>query len=409
MGGVSMTTQALRESWPPRRVQESPSAREAFLYWFPRLACLVLVVLNVVTALSPGADARFLDLHIYHGSVRSMFAGVDPYTFSINTYPFTYPPFALLVLSPTWLPLGVIEAVWLVAGLAVVAYLATLVAAALPEPFRRERTATLWIASALLASGSVRAHLDFGQISLFVIVATFADAVGRPGRRWGGVAIGLCAAVKLTPLLFIPWLLIVGRGRDAARAAATFVLSTAFAWLVLPTDSAFYWGTAIRQTSRMGDLAASVNQSLHGLLLRSGLSGGTETVVWLTGACLLGAYTLLRARACYRAGLVAESAALVGCASLVMSPVTWSHHETWTVVVAALLIASGRRGDVIGGVAILLVATLPLSDLAAHMGFLHWPFDNSRALVAVAVCLLAFRGRAAQWGAGDEQLVRDTR
>lgn len=410
-----MTARALRESWPPRSLRESRSAcsslsaREAFLYWFPRLACLVLVVLNVVGALLPGADDRFLDLHIYHGSVRSMFAGIDPYTFSINTYPFTYPPFALLVLSPTWLPLGVIEVVWLVAGLAAVGYLAALVASALPEPFHRERTATLWIAAALLASVSVRAHLDFGQISLFVIVVTFADAVGRPGRRWGGVAIGLCAAVKLTPLVFIPWLVIVGRGRDAARASAAFVLGTAVAWLVLPTHSAFYWRTAIRDTGRMGDLAASVNQSLHGLLLRSGLSGHTETVVWLTGAGLIGAYTLVRARSCYRAGLVAEAATLVGCASLVMSPVTWTHHETWTLMVAAFLIVSGRRADVIGGVVVLLVAILPLSDFAAHVGVLRWPFDNSHALVSIAVCLFAFRGRAAQWGAGDEQLVRDTR
>ena len=374
--------------------------RKAFLYWFPRLACAALVVLNIITALLPDPDSRFLDLHIYHGSVRALFAGLDPYTFSIDSYPFTYPPFALLVLVPTALPLGIVEALWLLAGFAAIAYLAVLVTAHMPEQFRRDRTTKFWVAAALLASVAVRAHLDFGQISLFVIVATFTDALGRRGRPWGGVAIGLCAAVKLTPLLFILWLLLVGRGRDAARALATFAACTALAWLILPVESAYYWGTAIRQTSRVGDLTASVNQSLHGVLLRSGLAGRTELVVWLIGAAAVGGYALVRTRALHRGGHIAESAALAGCASLVVSPVTWAHHETWVLLAAVFLVTTGRRGALVAGLAVLVLGSVPLSDFADRVGGLHWLFDNSRALVAIALCLFAFRARDAPARAG---------
>ena len=385
---------------PTESTRGPRTSRQAFLHWFPRLACAVLVIINVKTALRPAPHSRFLDLHIYRGAVRSMFAGADPYVFNIGNYPFTYPPFALLALTPTVLPLGLLEALWMLAGFAVAAYLAILVTTHLPEQFGLDRTTKFWVAAALLASVAVRAHLDFGQISLFVIVATFADAVGRRDRRWGGVAIGLCAAVKLTPLLFILWLLLVGRGRDAARALATFVACTALAWVSLPAESAYYWGTAIRQTSRVGDLTASVNQSLHGVLLRSGLAGRTELVVWLIGAAAVGGYALVRTRALHRGGHIAESAALAGCASLVVSPVTWAHHETWVLLAAVFLVTTGRRGALVAGLAVLVLGSVPLSDFADRVGGLHWLFDNSRALVAIALCLFAFRARDAPARAG---------
>jgi len=197
----------------------------------------------------------------------------------------------------------------------------------------------------------------------------------------------------LTPLFFLPWLLIVGRWRDAARAFATFVACTALAWVVAPGPSAYYWRTGVHQTNRMGDLAAVVNQSLHGVLVRSGMDGRLETLCWLGLGGIIGVITLLRARLLYRDGRIAESAILAGCASLVVSPVTWSHHETWTVLAAALLLVTGHRTARAGAIAVLVVALLPVSDVAPHLAWpiLRWPMTNSRALVSIALCLLAFR------------------
>ena len=368
--------------------------RPRFVHWAPRIACALFLLTAVLPAMWPHSGQQFLDLNIYHGSERALFAGRDPYGFSLLSYPFTYPPFALLALAPAWLPVGFIEVVWLAAGVVTTWYLARALAARWPDRFAAHRvTVTFGLAALLFATGPVRADLDFGQISLFIVAASFADAIGRPGRSWGGVVIGLCAAIKLTPLFFLPWLVIVGRWRDAARALGTVLACTALAWLVTPGPSAYYWGTGVHQTNRLGDLAAVVNQSLHGVLVRSGVHGRLETLCWLGCGGVIAVVTLLRARLLHRHGLVAESAILAGCGSLVISPVTWSHHETWTVLAAALLLVAGRRTAVAGAAAVLVVALLPVSDFAPHVAsaMLRWPLANSRALVSVAICLFAFR------------------
>ncbi len=49
-------------------------------------------------------DEARLDFFVYHEAIREMYAGRGLYTFSITVFdgvfPFTYPPFAALVLSP---------------------------------------------------------------------------------------------------------------------------------------------------------------------------------------------------------------------------------------------------------------------------------------------------------------------
>ena len=60
-------------------------------------------------------------------------------------------------------------------------------------------------------------------------------------RWWHGIAIGVAAGVKLTPLIFIPYLLLIGRIRQAATAAGTFVATVLVGYAVLPRDSGTYW------------------------------------------------------------------------------------------------------------------------------------------------------------------------
>ncbi|NGM15890.1 DUF2029 domain-containing protein [Verrucosispora sp. CWR15] len=77
---------------------------------------------------------RLSDLHIYHGALTDLRAGRPLYGYvAPNGGPFTYPPFAALVLWPiTTVPLGVVEALWLAATCAAVIALAVPVGRALP-------------------------------------------------------------------------------------------------------------------------------------------------------------------------------------------------------------------------------------------------------------------------------------
>ncbi|HVB92879.1 MAG TPA: glycosyltransferase 87 family protein, partial [Acidimicrobiales bacterium] len=85
---------------------------------------VVATAAAVVWLVSAGYMARFgthwhLDLRVYRSAGHALYPGGSPFTafFTESHLPFTYPPFALLVLSPLSLGrLGLIEALWWLAS-----------------------------------------------------------------------------------------------------------------------------------------------------------------------------------------------------------------------------------------------------------------------------------------------------
>ena len=134
---------------------------------------------------------------------------------------FTCPPFAAvlmvpLALLPTWLA-AVLWTTASVAALAAVVVVVRRSAASLgwaPAP-----AATALLVVVLLALDPIHTTVNLGQINVVLLALVLVDLTYRPGR-WQGVGVGLAAAVKLTPLLFVGYLLLTGRRRAAATAAA---------------------------------------------------------------------------------------------------------------------------------------------------------------------------------------------
>lgn len=135
----------------------------------------------------------------------------------------------------------------------------------------------------LMLSAPVQSNLRFGQVSIFVVPLALLDGIGVVPPRLRGVLVGVAAAIKLTPLLFVVYFLVTGRYRDAGRAAATFVGCAGLAALVLPGESWTYWTEAVRQTARIGNLASLGNQSVHGMLLRASMAQGRLVAYDLDG------------------------------------------------------------------------------------------------------------------------------
>ena len=79
-----------------------------------------------------------------------------------------------------------------------------------------------------LATEPVQQTLALGQVNLLLMLLVVADLLTAgaltPGegrtRWWHGLGIGIAAGVKLTPLIFIPYLLLIRRYRQAATATA---------------------------------------------------------------------------------------------------------------------------------------------------------------------------------------------
>lgn len=357
------------------------------------VAAVVFVALacwSVVAALTrPGYD-RLADLHVYLGAVRAMRAGTPLYSYAAeNGDPFTYPPFAALLF---W-PLGavaepVVQAVWTLVTVAAVLVLAAVVAGR-----QRVVLAVLAAATVLLASAPVQSNLRLGQVSIFVVLLALVDALQLLPRRLGGTLIGLAAAIKLTPLLFVPYLWVIGRRRDAIRAMAAFLACAALAFAVWPDASVTFWTRAVFATSRIGNLSSTGNQSINGALLRYAVPTGERMVAWAVLAGLVALVALLCAREYHRRGQIAMASVTIGCATIAVSPVSWTHHQIWTVLAGILLVAGPRRTRVVAGVIVLVTMCVQVGAVLPLGAFLR---ENSRALCAVAVCV---GGAVSLWSA----------
>lgn len=318
----------------------------------PRLAAGVVAVALLghaaVLAIWPQAHTLLIDLQVYRAGGEHVAAGLPLYGGGVLLdLPFVYPPFAAVLFGPlAWLPFPVLAAAWTVAGVALLAVVVRRCGAAGP----------LLVASVALATwlDPVRTTLYLGQINLVLLALVACDLSGRPDSRWRGVGVGLAAALKLTPLLFVAHLLLTRRFRAAATALGTFVVAGAVGFLVAPADSVTYWlrGTFLA-ADRISDVAGPSNHSLTGFLARAGMPS-------LLPAALLAVLTLAVAVAVHRRGDALLGATVVGLGSAAAAPFAWSHHWVWCVPLAVLLArraVAGERAATVG-LGALLAGTL---------------------------------------------------
>jgi alpha-1,2-mannosyltransferase len=330
--------------------------RVAEMGWLP--AVLVAIVTGYAVLARPSV-ARLTDLGVYTGAVGGLSHGASLYDFIQRGAPFTYPPFAgLLFLPLTWIPTPALQVLWTAATVGTVIALARLAA----------RPGTPAIALVLLLSAPVSSDLRFGQVSLFLAALVLADSTAS-GR---GLLIGLAAAVKLTPLIFIPMLWFGGRRRAAVTAAAAFACCGMLAAVVLPTDSVRFWTTEVRDVDRLGAIASAGNQSLNGALLRLGVPTPVRSLAVLFVGGLIVLLALRRAARLARAGDWFSATVVTGAAGVVFSPVSWTHHQVWLVLAAFLPVHRSVR---LTAPAVML---LPVTALGP-------PLRDARLLLAIAI------------------------
>lgn len=297
-----------------------------------RIPVLVLVA---VAALVGTLRGGFVDLAVYQYGGRAVLDGLPLYDADdpVTGYPFTYPPFAALVMVPLALvPHGLAAGLWTAASVAALAAVIVVVLRALGHP------APGWLVAALttgaLALEPVWQNLTFGQVNLVLMLAVLVDLL-RPGRSWSGALIGVAAGIKLTPLVFVLFLALVGRPQDAARAVVSFAGTVAIGFLVMPTSATAYWTDGLVDARRVGPPALAHNQSAYGALTRL-LDGPPSTLVWLAVAGTVTLAVLLLAALWWRRDPLL-AACLAASATLLASPVAWSHHWVWAVPVALVL------------------------------------------------------------------------
>jgi alpha-1,2-mannosyltransferase len=319
-------------------------------------AVLAVYLADLVTHLSSMAAMR--DLVVYRDGgliVRHVSPDYDPHRVSPlydwtgqNGVQFTYPPFAAVIFAVgSVLSWTAMRWAMTLASLAALGLSTWLVFGALGY---RDRPAvrlgaTLGVSALALATEPVQQTLALGQVNLLLMLLVVADLLtagaltpGGQTRWWHGIGIGIAAGVKLTPLIFIPYLLLIRRYRQAATATAVFAATAALGYALLPRDSSTYWAHGLfLKANRIVFLGTRGNQSLRGVLTRLAGSVSEGTVPWIAAAILVAVAGLVAAALLYRARQPVPAMLACALTGLLVSPLSWDHHWVWVAPGIALL------------------------------------------------------------------------
>jgi len=397
------TTPRGSASVKPQRLVARLPARWRFTLGGSTVSLLVVWVLTtIISAVNP------VDFLVYRYGSAAALAGKNIYDSNLvgpmmpaEGLPFTYTPFAALTLLPTNVfPPITAFVVW---SLLTMALLARVIWRCTPPGPSHVRRALI----ALTLSGFsivVANHIIFGQINILLMTLCLADITRSPHSRLGrfvppGVLVGVAAAIKLTPALFIVYFAVTRQWQRmwwSMAAAATCTLAAA---TIYPAATRTFFAETVWHLSDKVDLgglfATSGNNSIQGALAYFNVHPLLAALLAM-GAGALG---ILVAHATYARGRTLDAAVIVGITACLVSPVSWLHH--WVYLVPALVILSAHRSRnsrrFASVASLVILATGPtLGDLLLSTGLAWaWPLAiilrESLLLIGITAAVLLWR------------------
>jgi alpha-1,2-mannosyltransferase len=347
---------------PARRSQPRLALRVSLARLSVRPRSVVILTAVPILAFVAGIVGWLLDWHlgvdsaVYRAGALTLMHGEPLYDATSLTFepywallPFTYPPTAALLFVPLGLiPLEVAWGVLTAISVLSLALVVRIAIGSLPKPtadaprwWASPARSTLVVTLIFLGLEPVWRTIFLGQINLILMAMVVLDVlvICARGSRWGGILVGVAAAVKLLPLVFIGHLLVTGKWKDAVRALITFVVLQGLMLAIVPHDTIEYWTTTLRDTGRIGPIHWIGNQSLNGLMNRI-----TDLAPWASDAALgIGAiiavpalWLMLRF---HKRGQNLAALLVTAFWILLVSPVSWSHHWVWAVPLIVLLVS----------------------------------------------------------------------
>ncbi|MFI5711032.1 glycosyltransferase 87 family protein [Kribbella sp. NPDC051620] len=370
----------------------------------PYFAMGAVAIVALCVALWPPSSSMS-DLRVYYAAAKGLVDGEDIYTIH-HKYPgmglgFTYPPFAAMIMAP--LAIGEHFARLLMTMLSAVSLLtvAFVTVRTVRPLWSRDRAlvAGLSFAALGLLLEPVRSTFGMGQINLVLLALLLVDLLGYTPRRFRGVLVGVATGIKLTPGIFIVFLLVTKRFREAAVATAATAGTLLLGYLVMPGPTVDFWTRYIFDPGRPGPAHYISNQSIRGAIARI-TQGSTMTApLWLLGAMIIGTAGLLIARRLYAAGRPLDALVATGVTGLLVSPISWSNHWVWALPAVAVVWSWAARSTAMKVFAatwtVVFLTGLPWHAPWAHDQEFHHTFPqalvgNSYAIAAIALLATGF-------------------
>jgi len=309
---------------------------------------------------------RRVDLRIYLRAVSSADSG-HLYDYGTRALNFLYPPFAAVVLRPLgWVGEQAATRVWLVVSIAL-GLVAVAAVVRRAGGVRAPAGPMVWVVAAA-SLWSVPTFLTFrmGQINPLIALLVCLDVVAMSRRsRWGGIATGIAAALKVTPLVLVAALLLApSRRRDGVRALAAFATSGLAAAVIMPSETVRFWTKVVFEASDIGGARDPFNASLYSLTGLLTSSAALQRVLWFIAATALVVAIAVRLRRRFEDDVVGAVVVVMNLAAVV-SPLSWVHHHWFATIAALLWVLRATRPwqwVVVGLGAIALVDPLALGE-----------------------------------------------
>lgn len=289
-----------------------------------------------------GLFGNGIDTRVYRGGALAVWHDHPLYAGAVlETWAFTYTPFAALTLLPmAWISDTSAQAAMMVVNVVCLLLLIALSLRAMN--FRRDwRFGVVVVAFGVAVSVLEPVHktLWHGQINL-VLAVFVLGCLTLPLGRWRGIGVGLAAGIKLTPLFFLCYFVLVRDRRAAATALVTFAATVVLGFAVLTGQAWMYWTASMEDTERIGPMDWPSNQSINGFVVRLGTVGLWDAPGWTwlplsIGVAVVGLWAALVA---YRRGDQLLAITITGLTSCAVSPFSWGHHWVWVVPLVLILI-----------------------------------------------------------------------
>ena len=360
------------------------------------LSALILALHALAVSVQPQVDFEVYRMGGQHVLGSGLYSSIT--VAGARRLLFTYTPAAAMLFWP--ISLLSTRAGQLVWDLANIAALGALIAVSSAAVRQRHLTRSDWQLALLLLAPvgilwwPVRYGFDLGQVNVLLTLMVLFDLTmtlswrGRTLPR--GVLVGIAAAVKLTPLIFVPFLLFTRQWRAARNAVLSFLAVTLAMVATAPRASWGYFTNYAFDVGRIGSTSITDNQTLRAALLRTGQHPSHAVVDLLVLA--VGAAGLALAVLAFRSSSKVLGILVCAATGLLISPISWQHHYVWSVpLVLWLLFGVDRpkRGAVWAAVATLIFLVMPpTGHAAAHLTAVSYVKDNAYVLVTLAFMAL---------------------
>lgn len=333
------------------------------------------------------------DLFIFRGGGELVLTGQPLYEYQFWAGYWTYPPFGALVMTPlAILPEGWVYPIWTLTSLTALVVVVVISFKALISrtDHRVSRVGlVVTITATAVALTPVANALGMGQLGIMLTAACLIDVVvlGRRASKWQGVLIGITAAIKLTPALFIVYFLARRQWRAALTSSLTVTVCWALSALLHWQDTRYYFENLVlfNTTGQIGsDALRTANQSLYGTIHRT-LDGGVATVAFIAAAGLAVCLGVAAAKRLGDRGETLAAASIVGLTSVLVSPISWHHHAIWVLPALGVIVGHGysRRRNLLAG-SLAAGLAIPMTFSQPITGTTEW-FVVMYLVTAVAV------------------------